>query len=98
MVDGEVITENGVCDYCNSYYNDVLPNWKPKTTDEVNLARIADEIKQEGKGKDYDCIIGLSGGTDSSYLAYIAKEKMENFFPNLRTFVDNFMICVFLRV
>ncbi|WVV48782.1 hypothetical protein THH46_08920 [Pseudomonas sp. NA13] len=34
------------------------------------------KIKKDGEGRDFDCIIGLSGGLDSSYLAYIAKEKM----------------------
>nr|BFE90340.1 hypothetical protein GCM10020185_08760 [Pseudomonas brassicacearum subsp. brassicacearum] len=33
------------------------------------------KIKKDGEGRDFDCIIGLSGGLDSSYLAYIAKEK-----------------------
>ena len=37
---------------------------------------IAAKIKKEGKGKDFDCIIGLSGGPDSSYVAYVAKEIM----------------------
>jgi N-acetyl sugar amidotransferase len=37
---------------------------------------IVDGIKAEGKGKDFDCIIGMSGGIDSSYLTYLAKEKM----------------------
>jgi len=36
---------------------------------------IVSKIKQKGKGKKYDCIIGISGGTDSSYLLHIAKEK-----------------------
>lgn len=71
-----VFDEKGVCDYCNSYYRDILPNWKPGQNNETELEKIAARIKKEGKGKEYDCIIGLSGGTDSSYLTYIAKEKM----------------------
>lgn len=71
-----VFDEKGVCDYCNSYYNEILPNWKPDVTNEKELEKIASKIREEGKGKDYDCILGLSGGTDSSYLAYIVKEKM----------------------
>jgi N-acetyl sugar amidotransferase len=38
--------------------------------------QLADNIRAEGKGKDFDCIIGLSGGLDSSYVTYVAKEKM----------------------
>ncbi|MEH7344983.1 N-acetyl sugar amidotransferase [Bacillus sp. JJ1532] len=71
-----VFDEKGVCDYCNSYFNDILPDWQPNMTNEAELERISKEIREAGKGKKYDCIIGFSGGTDSSYLAYIAKEKM----------------------
>lgn len=71
-----VFDEKGVCDYCNSYYNDILPHWQPKQDNDNELEKIASQIREEGKTKEYDCIIGLSGGTDSSYLAYLAKEKM----------------------
>ena len=36
---------------------------------------IVTRVKKRGKGKDYDCIIGVSGGVDSSYLMYICKEE-----------------------
>ena len=71
-----VFDEKGVCDYCNSYYNDILPTWQQQMKDESALEKISSEIKEAGKNREYDCILGLSGGTDSSYLAYIAKEKM----------------------
>lgn len=71
-----VFDENGVCDFCNDYKNNILPHWKPME-DNPELFKIADEIRSAGKGKKYDCIIGLSGGADSSYLCYIAKEKMK---------------------
>lgn len=71
-----VFDEKGVCDYCNSYYNEILPNWQPDKNNEAELEEISKEIREAGKGQKYDCILGLSGGTDSSYLAYIAKEKM----------------------
>jgi N-acetyl sugar amidotransferase len=71
-----VFDEKGVCDYCNSYYRDILPNWNPNQNKEDELENISSQIRKTGKKKRYDCIIGLSGGTDSSYLAYIAKEKM----------------------
>lgn len=63
--------ENGRCDFCNNYYNSILPSWCP---DEKKLKAIAEKIKKEGKGKKHDCIIGFSGGIDSSYVAYIAKK------------------------
>ena len=41
-----------------------------------NLELILDKIRDSGKNKDYDCIIGVSGGIDSSYLTYIAKKNL----------------------
>lgn len=68
--------KNGVCDHCNNFYNNLQPNWHPN--DEIgkkNLESIINEIKSNGRNKKYDCIIGLSGGVDSSYLAYMAIKK-----------------------
>lgn len=65
-----------VCDYCNNFKNEILPNWHTNTQGEMKLAALADKIRAHGKGNDFDCIIGLSGGLDSSYAAYIAKVKM----------------------
>jgi N-acetyl sugar amidotransferase len=66
----------GVCDYCRGFEKDILPYWTPGLNDSVKLQQIANKIKAAGRGKKYDCVIGISGGTDSSYLTYIAKEKM----------------------
>jgi len=68
--------ERGWCDYCRNFYSNILPNWHTDQVGEAELMRIADKIRKNCKGRDFDCIIGLSGGTDSSYTAYIAKEKM----------------------
>ena len=43
---------------------------------ESELNEVVEKIKKEGKGRDFDCIIGMSGGIDSSYLVYLAKEKL----------------------
>ncbi|MEN6452772.1 MAG: N-acetyl sugar amidotransferase [Prolixibacteraceae bacterium] len=67
--------EKGVCDHCNTYYKDILPNWHTDQRGEDALRRITDNIKKEGKGKDFDCIMGMSGGIDSSYLLYVMKEQ-----------------------
>lgn len=66
----------GVCDYCNNFKSAIQPNWHTDGRGEKELMALAEKIKANGKGKDFDCIIGLSGGLDSSYAAYIAKEKM----------------------
>ena len=42
----------------------------------MNGKILVDRMKENGKGKKYDCIIGVSGGTDSSYLMHIAKEEL----------------------
>ena len=68
--------ERGWCDYCRNYYENILPNWHPNDQGEKELAKIAEKIKKDGKGRDHDCLIGISGGVDSSYVTYLAKEKL----------------------
>lgn len=68
--------ENGVCDYCRNYETRIKQNQQTKEDRLSELAKLADRIRESGKGKQYDCILGLSGGADSSYLAYVAKEIM----------------------
>jgi N-acetyl sugar amidotransferase len=68
--------EHGRCDYCQNYYERILPNWHPDEQSEKALFKIADKIRRDRKGKNHDCIIGMSGGPDSSYVTYIAKEKL----------------------
>jgi len=68
--------ERGFCDHCNNYYNNILPNWQQNDLGKKKLEVITNKIKEAGRNKKYDCIIGLSGGVDSSYLTYIAKEKL----------------------
>ncbi|MSU96885.1 N-acetyl sugar amidotransferase [Pseudomonas mandelii] len=70
------LDDNGVCEYCNNFQNNIQPNWNTGSVGEAELMKIAEKIKKEGEGREFDCIIGLSGGLDSSYLAYVAKEKM----------------------
>jgi N-acetyl sugar amidotransferase len=75
--DSEIIFDDqGFCDHCNNFYNNILPNWNQGPEGETELMRIVNKIKEEGKDKDYDCLMGISGGVDSSYMAYIAKVKL----------------------
>lgn len=67
---------NGVCDHCNTFYQKIVPCWHTDERGRQALENIVEQIKKSGAGKDFDCIIGMSGGIDSSYLTYIAKEKL----------------------
>jgi len=70
-----VFDERGWCDYCNNYHDNIVPNWHPDARGEREIMAQVEQIKRDGKGRDHDCLIGLSGGVDSSYVTYIAKEK-----------------------
>lgn len=63
--------ENGICNYCKDFEN-VLKN--PKKRINVHLDDLVKQIKEDGKNKPYDCIVGVSGGVDSSYTLVKAKE------------------------
>lgn len=68
--------EYGRCDYCNNFDATIRPNWDTGVKGQLVLQQMAEAIRADGKGRDFDCIIGLSGGLDSSYVTYVAKEKM----------------------
>ena len=71
-----VFNEAGESDYYVNYLEMIQPNWHTDEKGQAVLMKTAEKIRQEGKGKDFDCIIGLSGGLDSSYVTYVAKEIM----------------------
>ncbi|TMP31446.1 N-acetyl sugar amidotransferase [Pseudoalteromonas rubra] len=66
--------EQGVCNHCHNFDNVTTKKWFPNEEGKKKLDDIIEKIKRDGKGKDYDCIIGLSGGVDSSYLALKIKD------------------------
>lgn len=72
--------ENGVCNHCLKFENQLKKNWFPNEEGKKKLDAIINQIKIDGKNKKYDCVIGLSGGVDSSYLAYILRKL----YPELR--------------
>lgn len=70
--DPEITFNNkGECNYVTAYRDNLLKVWNPRG-DYENFQKLIKRIKFEGKNKNYDCIIGLSGGVDSSYLVYLA--------------------------
>lgn len=66
--------EYGVCNHCTDFDRVALQQWFPNEEGGCRWERIAGEIKTAGSRGEYDCILGLSGGVDSSYLALKAKE------------------------
>ncbi len=67
---------NGVCDHCNTFFAHIKPYWHPDEASKIELTRIVEKIKLAGKQHDFDCIVGVSGGIDSSYLTYVVVKEM----------------------
>lgn len=71
--DPEITFNNeGVCDYCENFYERIKPNWNPVHGGDEKTRAYIEKIKIDGKNKDYDCLIGISGGLDSSYVTHVA--------------------------
>lgn len=68
-----IFDEKGICNYYYEYIKASTENLSLGNKGEENLLHLVEKIKKDGKGKKYDCIMGLSGGVDSSYIAYLAK-------------------------
>jgi len=68
--------EQGVCDHCRNFDARIKPTWKPHEDRYYELEELSKQIRKSGEKRKYDCILGLSGGADSCYLVYIAKEIM----------------------
>lgn len=63
--------EKGHCNYCNTALENIGKIYFPNEEGQKRLNLLLDKVKDNGKGKRYDCIMGISGGLDSSYLAYL---------------------------
>jgi N-acetyl sugar amidotransferase len=66
--------DNGVCDHCHTFYSRVKPNWPTGEQGEREFRKLVQRIKTHGRDREFDCLIGVSGGIDSSYLTFIAAE------------------------
>jgi N-acetyl sugar amidotransferase len=73
--------ESGVCNFCNHYDQVLINEIFSDKGGEEKLEKLIKEIKEKGKDSKYDCLIGLSGGVDSSYVAYLVAKRY-----GLRTF------------
>lgn len=68
--------DKGVCDHCNDFYTNVKPNWHTDERGKRKLNELVVKIKEDGRGRDFDCILGMSGGVDSSYMLHYAIKEL----------------------
>ncbi len=70
-----IFDDNGMCDHCNDFYNNIKPHWHTDQKGQKELTTIMKKIKYDGKNRDFDCLLGLSGGVDSSYLLHLVVKE-----------------------
>lgn len=66
---------SGICDHCLTFQSSTIHNWQPN--DPTLLQSTLAKIRSKGRSKDYDCLIGMSGGIDSSYLLHYAVKELK---------------------
>jgi N-acetyl sugar amidotransferase len=64
----------GHCSHCRNYFERIAKRVYLGEESDRQLSEIVSNIKKSGEGKEYDCVIGISGGIDSSYVAYLSKQ------------------------
>lgn len=67
---GITFDSDGVCNYVSDFNANVKPHWRTGSEGRNQLESMVEKIKNSGKGCDFDCILGLSGGADSSYMLH----------------------------
>ncbi|PWG02097.1 N-acetyl sugar amidotransferase [Sphingosinicella humi] len=74
--DSEIVFDDrGVCDHCRGFERNVLPKWHPNEQGRQMVAKTIEQIKESGKGRQFDSILGMSGGLDSSYMLHLIVKK-----------------------
>lgn len=68
--------DEGICDHCRTFEKEILPKWSPAGLSDENLVELGAAIKRRARGRDFDCLMGMSGGVDSSFLLHLAVKKM----------------------
>ncbi len=71
-----VFDKNGLCNYCHIHIN-LEKEYPLDGSLGPKIKYLMRKIKKDGKNKEYDCAVGISGGCDSSYLLYLLKEKYD---------------------
>lgn len=76
VADDTIVFEpNGTCNYCNYALSRKDTVYYPTSEGKQKLGSMINLLKEEGKGKEFDCLMGLSGGLDSTYLAYFGAKE-----------------------
>ena len=66
--------ENGVCNHCHTFDEQARRRGPVLGKDDTRFSEVVAQMKEAGKGREYDCIVGVSGGVDSTYVAYLLKK------------------------
>lgn len=76
--DSKIIFDaNGICDHCNTFDSKILPTWNFGEGHDEELNTIINNIKNKDRKRDFDCLLGLSGGIDSSYLLHLVVTQFQ---------------------
>ena len=67
--------ESGQCNCCRDAQRRMPHEWWPNSEGEARMQALVSMLKEQGRGKPYDVMVGLSGGIDSAYLAHVASRK-----------------------
>ena len=67
---------DGVCDHCITFDKEIMPDWQLGNKNHEQLNSFASRVKTRAKSKEVDCLIGMSGGVDSSYLLHLAVTEL----------------------
>ena len=62
--------ENGICDHCKTFQKSIEPFWNPESANSKQMIELVKKVKAAGKSKEFDCLMGMSGGIDSSFLLH----------------------------
>jgi N-acetyl sugar amidotransferase len=69
--------DKGVCDHCLDFKLNVKPRWHTDERGRAELESTAQRMREFGKGKEFDCILGMSGGLDSSYMLHLVVKELK---------------------
>jgi N-acetyl sugar amidotransferase len=67
---------SGVCDHAIDFDRHIKPFWPPDASRRALIEQEAVRIRKHGRHRDFDCILGLSGGVDSSYMLHLAVREL----------------------